>query len=283
MDSVGSLLAASALPRQEAQSLLELAAGLDRVAQVAHPERVLMAQQVALVQALFARRRTGEPLAYMLGEREFWGLAFKVNPAVLIPRPETELLVELALERLPPHAAARVLDLGTGSGAVAIALAHERPGIELTAVDVSADALAVARANASRHGVHVEFALGDWFAALAGRTGIRFDLILGNPPYIAAADPHLARGDLPHEPAQALVAGPEGLDALRNIVSQAGAHLAPGGWLLLEHGFDQESACQALFERAAFAQIRTWRDLAGLPRVTGGRLDPQIDSAQLER
>lgn len=283
MASVGSLLAASALPRHEAQSLLELAAGLDRVAQVTHPERVLSAQQVALVQALFARRCSGEPLAYMLGEREFWGLAFKVSPAVLIPRPETELLVELALGRLPLQQAARVLDLGTGSGAVAIAVAHERPGVELTAIDVSADALAVARSNASRHGVHVAFAQGDWFAALAGRTGMRFDLILGNPPYIAAADPHLAQGDLPHEPAQALAAGPDGLEAIRRIVAQAGSHLAPGGWLLLEHGFDQASACRALFEQAGFAEIRTWRDLAGLPRVTGGRLDAQIDAGQVER
>lgn len=273
MASVGSLLGASALPRHEAQSLLEQAAGLDRVAQIAHPERTVSAQQAALAEALFARRRAGEPLAYMLGEREFWGLAFKVTPAVLIPRAETELLVELALERLPAHTAARVLELGTGSGAIAVSLARERPGAAVTATDISTEALALARDNAARHGVQVRFVQGDWFGALAGAAGDKFDLVMGNPPYIAAGDRHLSQGDLPYEPARALVAGPDGLAALELIVAKGGAYLAAGGWLLLEHGFAQGAACRALFEAAGFSQVQTWPDLAGLPRVSGGQID----------
>ena len=256
MDSVGGLLAASALPRHEAQRLLQKATGMDRVAQIAHPEHILSPQQCAQAGALFARRLSGEPLAYMLGEREFWGLVFKVTPAVLIPRAETELLVELALERLLPHAAARVLDLGTGSGAVAIAVAVARPGASVTAADISGEALAVARDNAVRHGARVQFEQGDWFGALEGTCTDKFDLVLGNPPYIATDDPHLSQGDLPHEPLRALAAGPDGLLALGAIVTQAGPHLAAGGWLLLEHGFDQGAACRALFEAVGFAQIQ---------------------------
>lgn len=281
MVSVGSLLAASALPRHEAQSLLERAAGMDCVAQIAHPERIVSAQQAALAQALFARRRAGEPLAYMLEVREFWGLAFKVTPAVLIPRAETELLVELALERLPAYAPARVLELGTGSGAIAIALARERPSTAVTATDISVEALALARDNAVRHGVQVRFAQGDWFGALAGGAGDNFDLVLGNPPYIAAGDRHLTHGDLPYEPAGALVAGPDGLAALELIVAKGGAYLAAGGWLLLEHGFAQGAACRGLFEAAGFARVQTWPDLAGLPRVSGGQ--KKIDCEPAER
>jgi release factor glutamine methyltransferase len=209
----------------------------------------------------------------MLGEREFWGLSLKVTPAVLIPRAETELLVELALERLRADVAARVLDLGTGSGAVAVALAHERPRASVTAVDISEAALAVARENARRHGTQVDFVRGDWFGALAPGEPLRFDLIVGNPPYIAEADPHLERGDLPHEPRGALTSGPDGLSDLGSIVSQAGRHLAASGWLLLEHGFEQGAACRALFEQAGFSRVDTWPDLAGLPRVTGGSID----------
>jgi release factor glutamine methyltransferase len=273
MQSVGGLAASSGLPRHEAQSLLELASGIDRIAQLTHPERVLSREQCALAAALFARRRAGEPLAYLLGEREFWGLELMVTPAVLIPRAETELLVELALARLPAAESRRVLDLGTGSGAVAVALAHERPRANVTAVDVSEAALAVARENARRHDVQVSFVRGDWFSALAENAVRRFDLIVGNPPYIADADPHLARGDLPHEPRGALAAGPDGLSELSRIVAAAGQHLVAGGWLLLEHGFEQGPACRALFGRAGFMAVQTWPDLAGLARVTGGNID----------
>jgi release factor glutamine methyltransferase len=215
----------------------------------------------------------------MLGEREFWGLSLKVTPDVLIPRTETELLVELALERLPAGSDARVLDLGTGSGAVAVALAHERPRALVTAVDISVRALAVAGDNAARHGARLRLVQSDWFGAFAGAEPLQFELIVGNPPYIAESDPHLAQGDLRHEPPGALVAGASGLSDLESIVAQAGTHLAPGGWLLLEHGFGQGAACKALFEQAGFVKVRTWPDLAGLPRVTGGC----IDATALER
>ncbi len=270
MPNVGQLLAASGLPRHEAQSLLARLTGMDRVAQIAHPERVLAADQCVRLEALFARRRSGEPLAYILGEREFWGLRFKITPAVLIPRAETELLVALALERLPAAAAAGVLDLGTGSGVVAVALAHERPRASVTAVDISEPALAVARENARCHGVQVSFVRSHWFSALAGEGRCKFDLIAGNPPYIAETDPHLARGDLPHEPRGALASGPDGLSDLGHIVAQAPQYLLAGGWLLLEHGFDQGPACRDLFHRAGLCSVQTWPDLAGLPRVTGG-------------
>ena len=273
MQGVGCLLAASGLPLHEAQRLLQLATGMDRVTQLAHPGRELPAEQCARVKALFARRQSGEPLAYMLGEREFCGRAFKVTPAVLIPREDTELLVELALERLPRQAAARVLDLGTGSGAVAVALALERPAAVVTAVDISAEALVVARDNAARHGAQIRFRQGDWFDALEGAGEYVFELIVSNPPYIAAADPHLSQGDLRYEPQAALLAGPDGLSALGAIAAQAGAYLATGGWLLLEHGFEQGDACRALLEDAGFAGVQTWPDLAGLPRVSGGRID----------
>jgi release factor glutamine methyltransferase len=272
MESVGRLLAASGLPQHEAHRLLELGAGIDRVAQITHPEHVLTAAQSARIAGLFESRRRGEPLAYMLGEREFWGRMFSVTPAVLIPREDTELLVELALNRLPQHAAARVLDLGTGSGVLAVTIALERPQASVTAVDASADALAVAGDNARRLGATVECLHGDWFGAFADGER-RFELIVGNPPYIAASDPHLSQGDLPHEPANALVSGAAGLDAITAILAGVKAHLAAGGWLMLEHGFEQGPACSALFKAAGFADVQTWPDLAGLPRVTGGRID----------
>lgn len=213
------------------------------------------------------RRAAGEPIAYLTGNCEFYGLEFRVTPAVLIPRPETELLVDLALERLPVEGRARVLDLGTGSGCIAVSLGRQRPRMEVWAADAAPAALEVARDNALRLGATVRFVRSDWLADLAGE---RFDLILSNPPYVAAGDPHLSRGDLRFEPASALVAGEDGLNDIRRIVAAAPAHLAPGGWLLFEHGYDQAQRCRALLTAAGFGQVTSWRDLAGIERVSGG-------------
>ncbi len=260
-------MAQCGLPPLEARMLLERALGKTPGWLIAHAEDAAGAGAEQAFMALADRRRQGEPIAYILGEREFYGLEFRVAPAVLIPRPETELLVELALERIPENAAVRVLDLGTGSGAIAVALAHARPQARVTAVDVDYAALAVARANASRHGVSVRFFCGDWFGALPGET---FDLIVSNPPYVAAGDPHLAMGDLRFEPRRALAGGADGLDCIRAIVAKARAHLRPGAWLLFEHGYDQAEACRALLEAHGYREVRSWPDLAGIPRVSGG-------------
>lgn len=218
---------------------------------------------------LLKRRGAGEPVAYLLGSRGFWTLELAVTPATLIPRPDTELLVELALERMPPGVAMQVADLGTGSGAIALALAAERPRAAVIATDASAGALAVARDNAVRHRIgNVAFRQGDWCVPLAGE---RFDLIASNPPYIAEGDPHLAQGDLRYEPAAALASGVDGLDAIRRIVDAAPAHLRPGGWLLLEHGLDQGAAVRALLEAGGLREVATARDLEGRERVTFGR------------
>ncbi|MDR7192134.1 peptide chain release factor N(5)-glutamine methyltransferase [Luteimonas terrae] len=219
-------------------------------------------------EALVARRAAGEPVAYLTGVRGFWDFDLAVTPATLIPRPETELLVELALARLPA-ADARVVDLGTGSGAIALAIARERPDAAVLATDASVDALAVARANAQALELtQVRFAHGDWYAPLAGA---RFDVIASNPPYIEDADPHLARGDLRFEPTSALSSGADGLDAIRSIAAGALAHLAPRGWLLVEHGLAQGAAVRALFERAGLVEVATERDLEARDRVTLGR------------
>ncbi|MDT3736762.1 MAG: peptide chain release factor N(5)-glutamine methyltransferase [Denitratisoma sp.] len=255
--------ARAAIPLREARLLLCHVLGVSHAALEAHPEGKVSLQDTARFRELAARRAAGEPLAYLTGQREFYGLDFHVTPAVLIPREETELLVDIALER----PARRILDLGTGSGCLAIAVAKSLPQSEVTAVDVSAAALAVARVNAARHGVAVRFLQGDWFAPLAGE---RFDLILANPPYVAEADPHLAQGDVRFEPHSALAAGPEGLDDIRRIVAGAGAHLAPGGRLYFEHGYDQARPVAALLDAAGFVAIEHRRDLAGILRVTGG-------------
>ncbi len=238
----------------------------------AHPEAPLTPEQAADFAGLVARRAAGEPVAYLTGEREFFGHRFKVSPAVLIPRPETEGLVERALEHLAPDRASTVLDLGTGSGCIAISIAFARPQARVHALDCAADALAVARENAARLGAsNVRFSPSDWFSAVAGEA---FDTIVANPPYIAKGDPHLTEGDLRFEPSSALVAGRDGLDAIRHIVAGAPSHLASGGWLFLEHGFDQAEDVRAIMQAAGFSAVSSTADLAGIERITGGRLTP---------
>ena len=219
--------------------------------------------------ALVRRRRDGEPVAYLTGTRGFWSLTLEVGPAVLIPRAETELLVELALGRLPADEPVRVADLGTGSGAIALAIAHERPLARVVAVDASVAALDLAARNARRTGLaNVAFRAGDWCEPLRGE---HYDLVASNPPYIALGDPHLSRGDLRFEPTMALASGVDGLDAIRRIVRDAPAHLAPRGWLLLEHGWEQAAAVRALLQAAGLCDIATYRDLERRDRVTLGR------------
>lgn len=270
--TLGSLLAEARarlpLPR-EAVILLSHALDVTAVTFYAHPELRIDDAAAKRARALIERRTCGEPVAYLVGKREFHGLLLDVSPAVLIPRPETELLVDLALARLPKDEAPTVLDLGTGSGAIALAIAHERPRAHITAVDHSAEALEVARQNASHHQLdNVTFARGDWLAPVAGE---RFELIVSNPPYVAAGDPHLGRGDLRFEPETALLSGADGLDALRRIIEAAPAHLDPGGWVLLEHGADQQAAVLQLLKARGFTDRRGHRDLADLPRAVSAQ------------
>ncbi len=251
---------------REVELLLGHALGRDRAWLYAHADDALAATDALRFHSLLMRRADGEPLAYIIGCREFWSLDLAVTTDVLIPRPETELLVELALQKIPQAADVDISDLGTGSGAIALALAHECPRAHVLATDASAAALAVARGNAERLGIrNVEFAQGDWCAALGVR---KFNLIVSNPPYIAAADVHLSRGDLRFEPPAALASGADGLDAIRAIVRAASAHLKPGGWLLLEHGYDQGAAVRELLEKSGFADVVTARDLEGRERAT---------------
>lgn len=273
-----ALVAESGLPHLEAEVLVAHALGHPRDWLAAHSRDALDADQAAACEAVLARRRAGEPVAYIVGEREFFGLVLHVSRAVLIPRPETELLVELALAELERHSAGsrpRVLDLATGSGAVAIAIARHAPQAEVFASDVSTGALAVASANARRHAVPVRFHAGNWFTPF---TGERFAVIVANPPYVAANDPHLAEGDLRYEPRSALVSGRDGLAALDAIVAGAPAHLAPRGLLLLEHGHEQGARCRASLVGSGFDEVHSWRDLSGTERVTGGRMArPAVD------
>ncbi len=236
----------------------------DRAWLLAHDTDTLGADTQRRFEALCTRRAAGEPVAYLTGIKEFYGLVLAVDARVLDPRPDTETLVDWALEVIAPLAAPRVVDLGTGSGAIALALQHQRPTADVTAVDASADALEVARANAHRLQLPVRMQLGHWLDGIDGS----FDLIVSNPPYIAAADPHLAA--LTHEPLQALASGADGLHDIRTIVAQAPARLAPGGWLLLEHGWDQAEAVQTLLHAAGFTAVQSRADLAGVPRCTGG-------------
>ncbi|HSJ95739.1 MAG TPA: peptide chain release factor N(5)-glutamine methyltransferase [Myxococcota bacterium] len=267
--------AGAAIGRTDAQVIFAHLLGVDRAYLAAHPMRVLTESEDARGDSLVARRALGHPVAYLLGVREFYGRDFEVCPDVLIPRPETETLVEAVLGRLPGAGPGleppRVLDLGTGSGAIAVTLACERPDARVAASDRSPAALAVAARNAGAHGCRVELLEGCWYAPVAGR---RFDLIASNPPYVAAGDPHLAAGDLRFEPAEALTDGSrDGLDSIRAIVAGAAAHLAPGGWLLFEHGHDQARAARALLEDAGFGALVSIADLAGIPRVAGGKIE----------
>lgn len=257
--------------RRELRLLLAEASGLSEAAVLAHPQQVLSANAAATLLDWVARRRKGEPLAYLIGWREFYGLKLDVSPAVLIPRPETELLVELALRHLSSGEGASVLDLGTGSGAIALAIKANRPQVRVLAVDASAEALQIAQGNAARLGIEVEFRRGSWFAPVVGE---RYHLVVSNPPYVAEGDPHLWQGDLPHEPQLALMAGTDGLEALREIARGAPHHLRKEGWLLLEHGYDQAEPVRALLARSLFEEISTWPDLAGIARVTGGQYNP---------
>jgi release factor glutamine methyltransferase len=247
---------------REARLLLAAATGFSEASLLAFPERGLPAEVEQAFLASVARRRRGEPIAYILGRKEFYSLELAVNPAVLIPRPETELLVDLVLARKPSS----VLDLGTGSGAIALAIKKHLPSATVAAVEASAAALVMAQRNAVKHGLNVDYRHGRWFEPVAGE---RFEAIVSNPPYVAEGDPHLA--DLRFEPAAALVAGPDGLDALREIAAAARPHLEEGGWLFLEHGLGQDAAVRGLLEAAGLEEVQTWPDLAGIPRVTGGK------------
>jgi release factor glutamine methyltransferase len=267
--TIRRVLEGSGLVPLDAQVLLAHVLGRDRTWLAAHATDVVPRAEAETFFALAKRRREGEPIAHLTGVREFWGLPLAVSPAVLIPRPETEAVVELALARLPLDRGLAVLDLGTGSGAIALAIARERPRAQVVATDASAGALAVARANARRLGIaNVEFVEADWFAGI-GAT--RFDLIAANPPYVEAHDPHLNEGDLRFEPRAALTPGGDGLGALRIIAGGARAFLASGGTLVVEHGYDQSDAVRALFSDAGFTDIVAVRDLAGIPRVVAGR------------
>ncbi len=260
-----------ALPRAEARILLAAASRRTGEWLIAHGDEVPSGDAAGRFAALAARRGNGEPVAYLTGLREFHGRPFRVGPAVLIPRPETECLVTTALAALAGIEAPRVLDLGTGSGAIAVTLALERPDATMIATDCSEDALALARANAAALGAGgIAFRAGDWWQALPADEP-PFHLVVSNPPYVADADPHLAQGDLRFEPRGALAAGPDGGDALRRIVAGAAPRLAHGGRLLLEHGFEQGPLCRALLLAHGFDEVRTLPDLAGLPRVTVGR------------
>lgn len=257
-------------PRVDAELLLARAMNQPRSWFYSHADDRVDERQALRFLALVEQRRRGEPVAQILGSREFWSLELTVTPDTLIPRPETELLVELALRHLPAGSSRRVLDLGTGTGAVALALAHERPMADITAVDIEARTLSVAQANAARLQLgQVRFLQGNWFSAVRDE---RYDLIVGNPPYIADDDPHLQQGDLRFEPRAALASGSDGLEAIRVIARDSPGHLRANGWLLLEHGFDQGPAVRALLGSAGFGDVTTEVDLAGLDRVTSGRL-----------
>ena len=255
--------------RTDAEVLLSYTLDKPRSWLIAHADDTLSPDHASAYALLIEQREAGEPIAYITGRRGFWSLDLEVTPATLIPRPETELLVELALERLPIDKACRVLDLGTGSGAIALAIARERPASQVTATDASSDALAVAQHNARHHHIsNVSFIRGSWFAPLADQ---RFDVIVSNPPYIESGDPHLQQGDLRFEPMSALASGADGLDDIRRIIRDAGLHLVQGGWLLFEHGWKQGDAARALLRDVGFVELSTIRDLEQRDRVTLGR------------
>lgn len=268
-DARARLATASATPGLDAEVLLAHALAKKRSFLYAWPQRTPPPATTERFAELLEQRLAGVPVAYLTGRREFWSLELEVTPATLIPRPETELLVELALERLPPATSLGVADLGTGSGAIALTLARERPCARIVATDVSKQALAVVRRNTARLKLHnVELRRGDWCAALNGE---RFALIVSNPPYVAGADPHLEWGDPRFEPRLALDGGEDGLTAIRTIAAQAVNHLLPGGWLLLEHGYDQGERVTAILRAQGFGELADYRDAAGLGRASIGR------------
>lgn len=258
------------IERVDAQLLLQHILQVSHAYLLTHRDAMLTQAQLGRYTQLVTQRASGVPVAYLIGQREFYDLMFYVNASVLIPRPETELLIELILAHIPDDKHSKILDLGTGSGAIAITLAKHCPNSHVTAVDLSADALAVAKVNAQNSGVeNISFVLGNWFEALEER---KFDFIVSNPPYIAEDDPHLAQGDLRFEPPMALIAGESGLTCLRIIISGASTYLKTGGWLLFEHGYNQAEACRKLLEQNDFSNISVCEDLAGIPRVSGGQL-----------
>jgi release factor glutamine methyltransferase len=257
------------VPRLDARLLMQHLLGITHTQFLSDPDRKLSGDEIEAFMTLVLRRERGEPVAYLVGEKDFYSRSFKVTPAVLIPRPDTELIVTLALKRLQTLAWPRVLDLGTGSGAIAVTIACEHPEAAVLAVDVSPAALAVARENAARLGGKVGFIESDWFAALGDE---RFDLIVANPPYVAARDPHLLQDGLPFEPDLALTDGGDGLACIRRIVADAPQHLVAGGVLLIEHGYDQAAAVRELLAAGPYAEVSTWQDLSGNDRVTGACL-----------
>lgn len=273
MASIDSLLAAAELPdspspRLDAELLLAHSLGKSRSYLCTWPEKQLSAEQQARFMADLQRRRQGEPVAYIIGSQGFWSLDLQVSPHTLIPRPDSELLVETSLQLLPPSPA-RILDLGSGTGAIALALASERPAWQITGVDRIEQAVSLAQSNAQRLQLeNASFQHSDWFSALWGQ---RYQLILSNPPYIASGDQHLSRGDLRFEPSSALVSGPDGLDDIRRIIEQAPTYLCAPGWLLLEHGFEQGAAVRALLVEAGFVEVQSRRDLAQHERISLGR------------
>jgi release factor glutamine methyltransferase len=260
--NVSDAIGGSTIDRREARLLLAEAGGFSEASILAYPERQLSPEAAKTYHAFVSRRAQGEPVAYILGRKEFYGLELVVNRAVLIPRPETELLVDLALQR-PFHC---VADIGTGSGAIALAIKRHRPEARVVAGDASAAALSVAKLNAAKLSLEVEFRHGRWLEPFHAE---RFDLIVSNPPYVAQADPHLA--DLRYEPTEALLAGADGLEAICELVRQGSAQLAEGGWLLIEHGAGQERSVRKLLDSAGLGSVASWPDLAGIPRVSGGK------------
>lgn len=257
------------VPRLDARLLMQHLLGITHAQFLADPDRRLSGEELEAFLSLILRRERGEPVAYLIGEKDFYSRSFRVTPDVLIPRPDTELIVTLALKRLKTLAWPRVLDLGTGSGAIAVTIACEHPEAAVLAVDVSSEALAVARDNADRLGGRVSFLQSDWFSALGDE---QFDLVVANPPYVAARDPHLLQDGLPFEPDLALTDGGDGLSCIRRIVGDAPRHLLPGGWLLIEHGYDQAAAVRGLLGDGPYAEIATWQDLSGVDRVSGACL-----------
>jgi release factor glutamine methyltransferase len=271
--SAGQTLAscqrASPLNALETRLLLSHSTGLTRIQLITQSESQLTEEQAQALSAIIQKRLDGIPIAYLLGEREFYGLLFKVTPAVLIPRPETELLVELGLTQTPKNG--RLLDLGTGSGAIAIAIAAQRPDIDVSAADISTDALAVARLNAEtliRQRAAIQFYVSDWYQSIPPQT---FQTIISNPPYIVKGDTHLSEGDLRFEPIDALTDHADGLSAYRQIIAGAATYLELDGWLLMEHGYDQAELVQELLGQHHFQEVQSWPDLAGILRVTGGK------------